>query len=301
MAEKPLLLEIKGNSLDDGPGIRSVVFLKGCPLDCAWCHNPESKRLKQEISFDRARCAGCGTCLETCTAGALDLNHPDFVRREVCTLCWDCVEHCPSGALARVGEPADVGRICDAVMKDKPFFDSSGGGVTLSGGEPAVNMKFLSELVKALKERELHVLIETSGHFDMDRFRNDVLPWTDTVYVDVKFMDPDLHKRYCGVSNGTILRNVETLAGLATDGAPDLLIRTPLVPELTATEENIRAIASFVKSLGMDRMALLEYNPLWHEKLRKIGRSGTLTERWMDRDLVRRLEDIVLKTGLNGV
>tara|TARA_R110001592_G_scaffold52511_10_gene160717 strand:+ start:1389 stop:2120 length:732 start_codon:yes stop_codon:yes gene_type:complete len=243
MIKQPLTLEIKGNSLDDGPGIRSVVFFKGCPLSCSWCHNPESKKLEAEISFDPEACVGSHTCFDVCPENALSLDNPLFIDRDACNLCFECVDQCPSGALERVGHEMDVAEIVQKALKDKPFFDSSGGGVTFSGGEPTLNMAFLSKAAQALKEKGVHVLIETSGQFNFDKFNTLVYPYVDLIYFDIKLMDKALHKKYCGPSNTTILKNFKKLQQLYLTGGVKILPRTPLIPNITDTPENLLAIA----------------------------------------------------------
>lgn len=275
----PLVLEIKGNSLDDGPGIRTVVFFKGCPLSCTWCHNPESKSAAREISFDAAECVGCGTCLEACAEGALDRANPDYIDRERCTLCFKCVDACPSGALAGVGRYMEISEVAAMIEKDLPFFRTSGGGVTLSGGEPLLFMDYASGLLRKLKEMEIHTMVETCGHFDLGEFRKKVLPHLDALYFDLKLLDPDEHKRQCGVSNRLILDNFRELHRLSIEGVMEVLTRIPLIPGITATSENLSSLAAFLRDNGVRRVALLPYNPLWIEKSRKVGQHNPLAAR----------------------
>jgi len=205
--KQPLILEIKGNALDDGPGIRSVVFFKGCPLSCLWCHNPESKRMGMEIGFEAKTCVGCDTCINLCPENALSRENPFFIDRDACTLCFECVDACPSGALTRIGTYMSVEAIAEQVLRDKPFYDTSGGGVTLSGGEPTLVTGFAGELAARLKASGIHTLIETCGLFDLARFDESLYPYLDLIYFDIKLMDAALHAHYCGVANETILYN----------------------------------------------------------------------------------------------
>jgi pyruvate formate lyase activating enzyme len=283
---RPLILEVKGNSLDDGPGIRTVVFFKGCPLSCVWCHNPESKSVGQEISFDPQECVGCDTCLEVCTLGALDRGHPSFVKRDKCDLCFRCADACPSGALSRVGRYMELDEIAAAVEKDLPFFRTSGGGVTLSGGEPTLFMDYASGLLRALKHMGVHTIVETSGHFDIVEFEKKMLPCTDAVYFDLKLSDPEEHKRHCGILNRIILENFAVLMRASLQGGTPLLPRIPLVPGITATSENLNGLAALLRHEGAREVALLQYNPLWFEKSHKIGKRNPLegreaTTTWM--------------------
>ncbi|MFP4040370.1 MAG: glycyl-radical enzyme activating protein [Desulfosudaceae bacterium] len=272
---KPLILDIKGNSLDDGPGIRSVVFFKGCPLSCAWCHNPESKKPGPEISFDPKTCVGCGTCRQICPEGALSPDNPFYVDRKRCSLCFECVEACPSGALSRVGEPMTKEAIMGKILPDKPFFDTSGGGVTLSGGEPTLFMNFTGQLLAGLKQAGIDTLVETCGWFDFDDFMTLVYPWVDTIYYDLKLYDDPAHRHYCGLSNHKIFENFQRLAHRVKKDDKTILPRTPLIPDISATETNLKQIAGFLNQVGIDRAALLSYNPLWHDKTGQIGLADT--------------------------
>jgi pyruvate formate lyase activating enzyme len=269
--KSPLILEIKGNSLDDGPGIRSVVFYKGCPLSCVWCHNPESKKASVEISFDPKICIDCGSCRDICPKDALSRDNHFYIDRSKCDLCFLCVDACPSGALDRVGKTMFVEEIVKKILPDKPFFDTSGGGVTLSGGEPTLYMNFTCELLILLKQNKIHTLLETCGYFDLNKFMDKLYPYLDTIYFDIKIMDSSSHKKYCGVSNEKILDNFTQLFQKAANNGKILLPRIPLIPDITDTESNIQEIAAFLKNLNITEAALLAYNPLWHEKSDKVG------------------------------
>lgn len=269
---RPLIVDIKGNSLDDGPGIRSVVFFKGCPLSCAWCQNPESKQAAAELSWDRERCIGCGTCISTCLQGAVSADNPFFVDRNSCTFCFECVEPCPSQALTRVGLEMNMGEIAAKVLRYKPFFETSGGGVTLSGGEPTLNMGFASTLLKYLKDQGIHTILETCGWFDIAEFEKLMLPYIDAIYMDIKVMDPAEHRLYCGVSNELILRNLVHLHERSKSGAFTLLPRTPLIPGFTDSEEQINRLASFYKEQHLSNAVLLPNNPVWFDKCAKLGK-----------------------------
>jgi len=304
MKHGPIILDIKGNSLDDGPGIRSVVFFKGCPLSCAWCHNPESKKPGPEISFERDECVGCDTCLSVCPERALSRNLPFVIDRTRCTLCGLCVENCPSGALAMVGKSMSVDDIAAVVVRDKPFYKNSGGGVTLSGGEPTLYMDFLSALLQRLKTEGVHTLIETCGLFDFTAFSEKIVPYTDAIYYDIKIHDPDVHQQFCGVKNDRILENFVKLSAIARQNSLELLPRTPLIPNMTATTENLTAIAGFLKNQGVHEARLLAYNPLWHDKNAKIGlpdslRKDAAMRTWMTKEEVAACKAVFSAFGIN--
>lgn len=288
MTKAPLILDIKGNSLDDGPGIRTVVFFKGCPLSCVWCHNPESKKSNQEIAFDKKECVDCGTCRKLCPRGALDRSIPFYVNRDKCDLCFICVEACPSGALARVGKRMTVPEIVDIIKKDIPFYHNSGGGVTLSGGEPTLYMEFTSELLRTLKNLGLHTLLETCGYFQLAQFDKLIYPYLSQIYFDLKVIDPEDHKRVCGVPNDRILENFRELYQRSLNKGVPVLPRIPLIPGITATKSNLEKIATFLHANHVDRVAILDYNPLWHAKAEKVGMK-TLVEQttWMSQSEIQ--------------
>lgn len=302
--KKALILEIKGNSLDDGPGIRSVVFFKGCPLSCSWCHNPESKRSHTEIAFDREECVGCDTCLATCREGALNRSNAFFIDRARCNLCFQCVEACPSGALSRVGIPMDPEEIVRTVRKDKPFFDTSGGGVTLSGGEPSLHMDFTAELLQAFKSAGIRTLMETCGLFELSAFENKLAADLDMLYFDLKLIDPALHTRYCGASNTVILENFRALSRRHGCKGMEILARTPLIPDITDTEANMQALAAFLNSCRVEHLQLLPYHPLWQTKNHKIGihdpdgEIGPMKE-FLDPRRIDRCKDILQGAGIH--
>jgi pyruvate formate lyase activating enzyme len=301
--QSPLILEIKGNSLDDGPGIRSVIFFKGCPLSCIWCHNPESKKAVMEIAFDARKCIDCGSCRKVCNHNALSRENPFYIHRTQCTLCFNCVGICPSGALDKVGRKMSIDDILGKILPDKPFFDSSSGGVTLSGGEPTLFMKFTAELLNALKHHHIHTLIETSGYFDLERFMDILYPHLDTIYFDLKIMDSHDHKKYCGVPNEKILDNLMQLAAFCHHDGKKLLPRTPLIPRITDTEKNLHQIASFLKDIKITEAVLLEYNPLWHEKSFKIGvpypfKDDKIMNSFTDKSILEQCRNFFLQQGI---
>jgi len=281
--KKVLIFEIKGNSLDDGEGIRTVIFFKGCPLSCVWCHNPEGKSPKREISFDAQKCIACNTCIELCKNKAISRQNPFFIDRTKCDLCFECVDICPSEALSQLGRHMSIEEIYSIIIKDKPFFDISKGGVTLSGGEPTLYPEFISSLLKKLKFENINTLIETCGYFDFDMFKTLIYPYVDMIYFDIKLYDKDEHKQYCGISNKIILENFVKLLSLNKD---KIVPRVPLIPGITDTKSNLEAIDEFLRanslktdSLKTDNLKTnkaqkakrLPYNPLWREKLPKIG------------------------------
>jgi pyruvate formate lyase activating enzyme len=306
MKKQPLVLDIKGNSLDDGPGIRTVIFFKGCPLSCVWCQNPESKETGVEISFDEKECIGCDTCLDVCPEGALSRDNPFFIDRERCTFCFDCADNCPALALSVVGREMSCDEIVGALLKDKPFYDTSGGGVTLSGGEPTMFMDFTAGLLVELKSKGIHTLLETCGLFNLKRFEEKLYPHLDTIYFDLKLHDPGEHLKFCGVRNDTIIENFIALHKMSSESGIPLLARVPLIPGITDRESNLGAIAHLLRMQGAKKVQVLSYNPLWHEKSRKIGVENPLRlqesmTRWIDAERLERSKAIFRKENIEVV
>lgn len=254
---EPQVFDLRRFALDDGPGIRSVAFLKGCPLSCVWCHNPESLRPEAEILFQQDKCLGCGECARICPCEAIGEGGPPMAR-EQCIACGSCAEVCPSLALTRKGETVPVEDLVERLLADRVLYETSGGGVTFSGGEPTLHGAYLAAALRALKAEGVHTLLETCGLFDPAVFFAEILPHLDLIYFDVKFVDERLHRRYTGCGNRLILKNLAALA----EAAPDrLLPRVPLVPGITASEENLTAIAAHLRGLGLRRVAHLPYHP----------------------------------------
>jgi len=285
---RPLVAEIKRNSLDDGPGIRSVVFFKGCPLRCVWCHNPECIDPGPEILFRSDQCMGCGSCAGVCPEQAVSLQGPAARDREKCVLCGACADECPSASLSLIGKYYRAGALAASLARDKAFYDNSGGGVTLSGGEPTLFMDYVSDLARHLKEMGIEVLLETCGDFPWEPFRRKLLPHIDRIFVDIKLFEKDLHKKHTGRDNERIRKNIVRLIGL---NRVDILVRVPLVPDITASRENLEALAAWLWGEGLRRIALLPYNPVWIAKARGLGKPLRYDrDKWMsreDRDEVR--------------
>ncbi len=251
MSASALIANIQGYSIHDGPGIRTVVFLKGCPLRCRWCANPENLQDKVRVGFLANLCHHCGRCAKACTRGAI-LPDPDRrIDRRLCDECGDCVEACFYEALVRYGKSMTAEETYEKVRRDKLFYDTSGGGVTVSGGEPLTHGDFVAELFTLCREEGINTCVETCGCVPRSAFLQ-VLPLTDVFYFDLKLMDREMHRAYTGLGNEDILENARYLSG---SGA-NLLFRQPLIPGVNSTEENVRATAAFIRSLGREDLQL---------------------------------------------
>lgn len=269
----PLIADIKRHSLEDGPGIRSVVFFKGCPLRCIFCQNPEAQDPKAEIAFSSRECIRCGKCAEVCSQGAVDLETPSRIHREKCIRCGMCAEACPGRGLRRIGTFYPVETLAELLLRDLPFYRHSGGGVTLSGGECTLYPYYLESLLKILKARGVHVVLETSGDFEYVIFREKVLPFIDMIYYDVKFADSRAYRQYTGRSNQRIIEN---FLCLLREGGVTVHPRIPVIPGITATRENFSGIVGFLCEAGAENVSLLPYNPMGFEMAVSLGRPRSI-------------------------
>ena len=296
----PFIININENSLDDGPGIRTVIFMKGCPLDCAWCQNPESKNPKQELFFHPDNCIFCDPCRVLCEKGAFQVKINTLqLDWERCGLCFKCVEACPAPVFKTIGKQYTISQLVEIISKDLVFYKNSGGGVTLSGGEPLLFVGYTSELIDTLSKMDISIIIETAGYFQLNNQVKNLLKKVDTIYYDLKLFDDNQHKKYCGVPNTKIKENFDTLTKedwiMIPNSMKDienrmdiknktlLIPRIPLIPGLTSANENLGKWIEFLKIHQIKIIDLLQYNPLWKKKLDSLGKSEDYHEdRWMN-------------------
>jgi glycyl-radical enzyme activating protein len=268
-----MIFDIQRGSMHDGPGIRTVVFLKGCPLQCLWCHNPESQAITKEISFHSESCAACGECVKTCQHSAHRMVEGIHIYdRSLCQKCGDCVETCLFDALKLAGKEQTVEEVMQVVLRDRPFYEQSGGGLTISGGEPMHQVEFTLELLKAAKVEGLTTCLDTSGWASQSAYQ-EVLPFVDLFLFDYKATDSETHKRLTGVSNRPILSN---LAFLVKRGAR-IRLRCPLIPGINDSQEHLEGITQlsnrYPELVGIDLMA---YHNVGNAKYLRYGLENPL-------------------------
>ena len=273
------ILHIQRLSTEDGPGIRSTVFFKGCPLHCAWCHNPESLSSRLQMQWFSVRCIGCQTCVKTCPNGCLRMSADGLVidraRCERSDCQGKCAEACPSGALEALGRTVSVDELLIELCKDRAYYEKSGGGVTLSGGEPTFQPDFAEAILRGLKQHGIATALDTCGLCSSDTLDR-ILPYTDLVLFDLKLLSPTLHQQYTGVSNTQILENLQHIREFIPSQAHQiqLWIRTPLIPGATASDDNLAAIGGYLAAQldGMvSRWELCAFNNLCRDQYTRLG------------------------------
>lgn len=269
------IFNVQRFSVNDGPGIRTTVFMKGCPLNCVWCHNPESKSARAEIFFDAKKCLNCRACENICPNGRHDFQSGAHeYMREGCALCHACTGVCVAGALETVGTLRTVDEVMKEVLRDKIFYETSGGGITLSGGEPMHQFDFTLSLLKAAKREGLHTCIETCGFSSRENFEK-IVPYVDIFLFDCKETDPEKHKEYTGVSNEKILENLYFIDSL---GAKTML-RCPIIPGFNDRRDHFEKIAEIANSLtNILEINVEPYHPLGSGKSELLGKIYPLAD-----------------------
>ena len=271
------ILDIQRMSTEDGPGLRTTVFFKGCNLVCSWCHNPESIASKRQTYWVKDKCIGCLTCVNGCPNSALSAQEIGIVKDvSKCTSCFICSQECPTLAMELKGEVYSPSQLFVELVKDKVYFEKSDGGITLSGGEPMLHIDYALELVKLAKGAGIHIALDTAGCYPYQRLER-LLPYVDLILYDIKLADSTKHKKHTGVENTLILENAKKLGALTK---PNIWVRTPIIPRATDDEENIQAIGAFIKEYmpNVGKWELLAFNNLARSKYSLLGK------RWAHED-----------------
>ncbi len=298
---KGYVFNIQRYSVHDGPGIRIIVFLKGCLLSCKWCSNPESQDFSPELAYKEQKCitvAECGWCKKECPANAIEDASDGKIKinRERCIKCFKCVEACPAGALNSFGKEMTVKQVMDEVEADSIFYSRSGGGLTLSGGEPLMQGEFVHAVIAEAKKRRIDATIETCGHADWENLAR-IAPYLKIILFDIKHMNSEKHEQFTGVPNTLILENFKRLR----EEFPTLhiLVRTPLIPEFNDTEEEITDIMDYIKDIPNVSYELLPYHRMGQQKYEYIDRKYLMADCKLDEEKSRKLQELA-KTFKGG-
>jgi pyruvate formate lyase activating enzyme len=297
-----MVFDVERYSIHDGPGIRTTVFLKGCPLRCWWCQNPEGQDAKPELVYRKSRCIGCSECIKNCSQKAISLVAPHIsINRENCVLCDNCSQVCPSDALSIAGKQMGVKEILEEIEKDMTFYNESGGGVTFSGGEPLLQPDFLNALLTECKEREIHTIVSTCG-FAPYEIINRICDKVDLFLYDIKIMDSRKHRKYTGASNEQVLENLRKLA----ENGSSIVISFPIIPGINDDEKNVTRTAGFISSLpNIKNVNLLPYHRAGIEKYKSLGKSYKLDKiqppsNQKIRSIKEQMEAFGIRVGIGG-
>ncbi len=300
--EKGKIFNIMKYSIHDGPGIRTTVFFKGCPLSCQWCHNPESQEFGQELMYRPERCVACGQCLELCSNGAtIYLEGKLIYLRDQCLACGECCTACHAGVRELVAKTMSVSEVMAEIEKDVIFYDESGGGVTFSGGEALMQPEFLSEILKSCRKKEIHTAVETCGFISLDSLQI-ISEYVDLFLYDLKLMDSRRHQAVTGVSNELILRNLKWLA----EYHPKVIVRVAIIPGINDDEENLRQLGEFLASLkSVAELHCLPYHKAGVDKYQRLGLEYRLSDLQSPdnermEEIAKRMEEFSLNVKIGG-
>ena len=292
------IFQIQRWSVNDGEGIRSTVFFKGCPLRCKWCANPESWKAGPEVLFFAAKCSGCGLCAQVCKTGAATMGAANIsaLDRTKCIACFQCCNVCPTGARKSMGSVVTVEEVLLVINRDAVFYRESGGGVTFSGGEPFAQPEFLRQLVAACNRQCIDTAVETCGHYSWEPVK-DIFAQLDCVFVDIKHMDDETHRRLTGVGNRRILDNIV----LITETNPNTIVRVPLIADINDDEQNIRKMCDFLRQkTRVAGVELLPYHDFGATKYNAVG-AASQSFSTPDTAKIERLKHSITSYGLRMV
>lgn len=289
-----IVFNIEKYSVHDGPGIRTLVFLKGCPLSCLWCCNPESQKVTSELIFFPENCIECGACKNSCPNKAINIQSRELIIDVAkCTLCMKCVEECYSNALRSYGKKMTVNEVLMEVEKDLMFYQISGGGLTISGGEPFVQHVFLRELLTKSRKHGINNAVETCGYVASEIF-DSMIPLIDVFLFDLKHMDNTKHEKLTGMGNEIIHKNFSS----AVKSGKDVIPRMPLIPTLNDSPENLQSTCKFIKSHGLNIINILPYHELGISKYKKLGREYSLNLQIYTNDKLVEIKKFVESQGM---
>lgn len=293
------IFDLQRFALHDGPGIRTTIFLKGCPLDCLWCHNPESKRMAPQLRFQQKKCVGCERCVTACGQGVHKIEKGvHAIDYGACTACGACVKSCAGGALTIYGKKADPEELIDTVLRDRDFYERSGGGLTVSGGEPMLQFEGLKELLKLAKKEGIHVCLDTCGQAPEDRYQ-EIAEYVDLFLFDYKLTDPLLHQKYTGVGNQLILRNLDELCRKGSR----VFLRCPIIPGINDNDRHYQAIAKLSRTYDQIlEVNLMTYHDMAKGKAAEIGaRYGLMDLKTIEAEEKRKIYERVASFGCRNL
>ncbi|MBU5292832.1 glycyl-radical enzyme activating protein [Anaerosalibacter bizertensis] len=290
------IVNIQKYSIHDGPGIRTTVFLKGCPLSCWWCHNPESQSTKNEIMFFEQKCTGCGICVKRCPEEAITMREmKPTIDETKCILCGNCTDFCYNEAREYVGQKIGAIELFKEIQKDEIFYEESGGGVTFSGGEPLLQVDFLSEVLDICNKKNIHTTLDTSGYTKWENIEK-IVNKVDLFLYDLKLIDDEKHKKYIGVSNKLILENLKKLSSLGKR----IFVRMPIIAGINDGNDHIDESIKFIKTLNnIEQVNLIPYHSMGMDKYKRLNMDYKLSG--MEKPADEKMEELKEKFEKEGI